>query len=31
MGGRFHVIYPTSFGINNLEGGDYTTYDLYNK
>jgi hypothetical protein len=29
--GRLYVIYTTSFGINNLEGGDYITYDLCNK
>src|SRR5436305_1655514 len=26
--GRYYVIYPASFGINNLEGGDYIQYEL---
>jgi hypothetical protein len=28
VAGRLYAIYPTSFGINNLEAGDYTTYGL---
>jgi hypothetical protein len=27
-GGKYYVLYTTSFGINNLEGGDYEYFEL---